>query len=172
MFVLHCILGNIVAYVKAELVSFSDNLNRGMFVPNRDGQAAYIRRTELSIRPMTQRSSAHETPTKRRRKGGARKHGGHDDEAVGSFVPDDVPFSVRAAVYSADERALGRVDGLTAVRRLPEGRDMMLLDSSGHFLGYEKVRKPVEGVAGWQARCSLAARRLPCWWLVRDAANR
>ena len=172
MFVLHCILGNISAYVKAELVSFSDSLNRGMFVPNRDGQAAYIRRNEISIRSMTQRSSAHEPPAKRRRKGDARKRGGHDDEAAGSFTPDDVPFSVRAAVYSADERALGQVDGLTAVQRLPEGRALMLLDSSGHFLGYEKVRKPVAGVAGWQARYSLAARWLPCWWLVRDAAHR
>ena len=158
IFVLHCILANILSYVKAELNGFRLSVESNSFAANAANQAAYKGRDMFGSEPQAsasvQERSTTRRPVKKRRKGTSRQQHGTSEggkDAL-SFTPDDVPLSVRSAVYTSDERALGQVDGLSCVRRLPEGRVMMHVDSSGGVIGYEKVCwRSVAGVAcSWQ----------------------
>ena len=141
MFVLHCLLSNVVTYLEAQLALIREAVLTNVKGLNRGHVAMWDRRpTHSSWASKSNASSG----TTSRQAGGA----GRSDGSPQAFTLDDVPDSVRMAVYASDERRLGGVAGLTHVRRVSEGRTEMLIDKSGRGLGYAPVRR-----GAWQTVC-------------------
>ena len=111
VFILHCILLNMVAYVGKELAAARAAFGDFELVLDK---IPYARTWGKTV--------------KRSGKSGGGTPGAH--KAASSSLPEDgMPRAVRWAVYASDERELRLVDGMARVQRVPEGERVLYFDN-------------------------------------------
>lgn len=137
MFVLHCVLLNIAAYLREQMTkavaawsSFARNSQPDHTTAGKQIKSTYER---SSSRRSRSRSRTRSTPGRAPKKaptglGGAL---GGANAACGDWPEDAVPSTVRSQVYASDEQVLLRVAGLARVRREANVVRVMCLDSTG-----------------------------------------
>ena len=146
MFVLHCILHNIIAYLEPQVeAAVATWRNFVLKDPTQDAvpHDATIHSSMAGNAPRAHGTTAAQQTdagTPGLSPGGTQAASGARNAAHRDWTPEDVPDEVQFAVSSSDERELRRVSGLTQVQRVPGGETEMYIDRSGRYLGMQPVR--------------------------------